>query len=93
MSAFWIEGLVAEEIWPLGDFAGQPRGKAALAFAEFTRKDVAEVGLFTEDDPEPHPRHLNVCGWPSEKDAAKSLALELCVRAILRLRGQAAEGA
>jgi len=89
MSAFWIDDLALEAIWPLGDLAGEPRGKAALAFAQLRRADVAAVGLFTEDDPKPHPRHVNVCGWPTEKDEIKSLALELCVRATLRIRAEA----
>jgi hypothetical protein len=88
LSAFWIDELATEAIWPLGDFVGKPRGKSALAFAELGTDDVAAVGLVTEGDPKPHPRHVNICGWPVEKDEIKSLALELCARAKLQVRGE-----
>lgn len=88
LSAFWIDELTPEGIWPLGDLAGNPRGKPALAFAELERMDVAGLGLVLEDDPKPHPRHVNICGWPTEKDEIKSLALELCARAKLHVRGE-----
>jgi hypothetical protein len=65
---------------------GRPRGKSALARAELTRGHIGEVGLLIEDDPKPHPNHLNLCGWPSEKDEIKSVAIELCARAKLRVR-------
>jgi hypothetical protein len=29
---------------------------------------------------------VDVCGWPTEKDEIKSVALELCGRAVLRIR-------
>jgi hypothetical protein len=87
LSCFWIDDLAEDVIWRIGDdIAGRPRGKQALASADLARNDIFEVGLFTEDDPNPHPRHMNVCGWPTDKDEIKSLVLDLCSRAILRIR-------
>lgn len=87
LSCFWIDQLSEDVIWQIGDdVAGKPRGKRTLARAEVTRAAIAEAGLEVEDAPRPHPRHFDLCGWPTEKDEIKSVAIELCVRATLRVR-------
>lgn len=86
-SAFWIDGLEDRAIWDLGDNeAGRGRGKRPRGRADLKSNDVAEVGLACVSDPSPHPRHLNICGWPNEKDEQKAVALELCSRATLHTR-------
>jgi hypothetical protein len=86
LSACWIDDLSEDSIWQVGDIVGRPRGKSAIAHAELTRAHIGEVGLLIENDPKPHPNHLNLCGWPTEKDEIKSVAIELCTRARLRVR-------
>lgn len=71
----------------MGDLVGVPRNKMPLARADFNLSAVTEAKLEAEPDPLPNnPRHVNLCGWPSEKDEQKSIALLLCARSTLRLR-------
>jgi hypothetical protein len=87
VSAFWIDELSEPHIWKIGDeVAGQSRGKPAAARADFKAGAVLGLGLTIEADPEPHPRHVDVCGWPAEKDEQKEVALELCAASTLRIR-------
>jgi len=87
LSCFWVDALPEDSVWQIGDeVAGGPRAKRCLARAELTRRDIAEAGLHFDDDPGSHSRHVDVCGWPTEKDEIKSVALELCGRAVLRIR-------
>jgi hypothetical protein len=74
------------EIWKIGDLLGVPRNKQPQARADFDVATVSEAKLTIESDPAPHPRHVNLCGWPIEKDAQKSVALLFCARSLLVLR-------
>jgi len=86
-SAFWIDQLLEDDIWRLGDVvAGAQRKRPAIARADFGKNEVIRIGLTVEPDPEPDPRHVELCGWPSEKDERMVVAQELCVRSQLRLR-------
>ena len=91
MSASWIDGLQDLEIWRIGDDAGRERMPPVLARA---RADVevsviVEVRLTIAPDPIPqNPRHVNVCGWPLEKDKRMSIAQELCAKSMLRIRSE-----
>ncbi len=86
-SAFGIDELQENEIWQIGDYvAGAGRKLTALARGDFKSSDVAEVGLGIVPDPAPHPRHVDICGWPDVKDERKEIALELCARAHLHRR-------
>lgn len=90
-SAFWIDELRETEIWTIGDqVAGAPRRRAAKARADFKSADVLESGLSIEPDPAPHPRHVELCGWPTDKDEILAIAQELCVRSSLRIREESA---
>jgi hypothetical protein len=86
MSAMGIDDLRDPDIWSLGDMVGAPRRKPALARADFGKSDVQTLQLTVEPDPSFHPRHVEICGWPSEKDERIALALELCVKSLLFLR-------
>jgi hypothetical protein len=85
-SALWRDKLSEEEIWKIGDLLGKERSKQPLARADFDVAAVSEAKLTIEPDPKPHPLHVNLCGWPNEKDEQKSVALLLCARSILLLR-------
>jgi len=78
--------LSEREIWNIGDLLGTTRSKQPVARADFSAAAVSEAKLTIEPDPEPHPRHVNLCGWPNGKDEQKSIALILCARSILLLR-------
>ena len=87
VSAFWIDELLEPEVWRIGDeVAGAPRQKQPIARADFSASVLAEINLTIQPDPIPHPRHVDICGWPTEKDAQKAVALEMCARSTLRIR-------
>jgi hypothetical protein len=80
ISMFFIDQLGPSEIWAIGDFAGKNRGKLAVAHADMQRKLVTDLPVTLELTPNDHPRHINVGGWPTDKDKQKALALEFCKR-------------
>jgi len=88
ISAVWIDDLPDLEIWDIGDLLGSKRPSPAktLARADFDAATLPEAKLTSEPDPVPHPRHVNLCGWPKEKDAQKAIALILCSRSTLQIR-------
>ena len=80
------DGLTEYQIWAIGLLVGEGRGKPPKARADFDAGAVSSVKLTIEPDPlEAIPSHINLGGWPSEKDEQKSIAQELCVRAQLVL--------
>jgi hypothetical protein len=89
ISAVRIDRLSGSEVWEIGDLLAsqsKPPRKPPIARANFDVAVLSEVDLTVEDDKEPHPRHINICGWPPEKDAQKAVALLLCSRASLNIR-------
>ncbi len=86
ISALWRHTLPEHEIWTIGDLLGKPRSQQPLARADFDAATVSEAKLTIEPDPKPHPLHVNLCGWPIDKDEQKSIALLLCARSTLILR-------
>ena len=50
------------------DFERSEIRRPAIARADFGKNEVFHIGLAIEPDPEPHPRHVELYGWPSEKD-------------------------
>ncbi len=85
---FFIDQLSLDEVWGIGDFAGKNRGKLAIARADMQRKAVINLPVRLEPTPKDHPRHIDIGGWPTEKDAQKALALEFCAISTLALRSQ-----
>src|SRR5215467_12037396 len=81
ISMFFVDSLQSDEIWRLGDLAGANRQKPAKARAELDKGAVLCIEvckLRIEADPQPHARHVNIAGWPAEKETQKAVALELC---------------
>lgn len=75
---YQLDGLMEVEVWSIADcFVGDIKGRKVIGRAEFYERALAPLGLRAESDPHPHPLHMNVLGWPTEKDARISLALEL----------------
>jgi hypothetical protein len=81
-----IVSLGEEEIWQLGDEAGKPRRKPAIARGDFNTQDVLSARLILKQS-EPPPRHWNIIGWDrNSKDAQKAQAIELAPLSELHIR-------
>jgi hypothetical protein len=85
-SAFWIDRLSDLEVWWIGDNVAAGSRGPAPARADIKSRSVFEASLKIEPDTTLHPRHVDICGWPPEKDKRISIALDLCALALLRLR-------
>jgi hypothetical protein len=87
-SAFISDGLAEDQIWWIADnvVAKESEKETIPARADILSVAVLEARLTIEPDTEVHPRHVNICGWPEEKEQRKAIDLELCAAAILRLR-------
>jgi hypothetical protein len=83
---FFLDGLDECEIWSIGDFAGQGRGKPAIASATMRSSLIQEIGFEIRPAPRDHPLHVNVGPWPSSKDEQLALAQELCANSTLNIR-------
>lgn len=71
-SALGKDGLKEAEIWGIGLLVGRDRGKPPKARADFSPMTVSKAALTIEHAPLPDiPNHINLCGWPSEKDEQK----------------------
>ncbi len=87
LSAACIDQLQEPEIWTIGDaLATLGSRPAPPARADFAAGILPEARLTIEPDPASHPRHINIAGWPTEKDAQKSIAMFLCDGATLNIR-------
>jgi hypothetical protein len=81
------DGKSEDDVWTIGILIGQDRGKRPKARADFGDGVVAEAKLTIEHAPvNGIPDHVNIAGWPKEKDVQKSIAQLLCVRATLVIR-------
>ncbi|MGC2333402.1 MAG: hypothetical protein WA581_18265 [Candidatus Acidiferrales bacterium] len=87
-SAGWIDEIDDPEIWEIGDILGHLRSTPAdaQARADFDSSILARENLTIEPDPNHHPRHVNLAGWPAEKDAQKDIALALVAGSKLQIR-------
>ena len=88
ISALWRDTLPEREIWTIGDLLGKARSQQPPARADFDVAAVSEAKLTIEPDPKPHPLHVNLSGWPIDKDEQKSIALLLCARSTLIVRDE-----
>ena len=89
ISMFFVDSLSDQEIWSLGDFVGKGRNTNVKARAELPAKTIWSVELCKleiEPDPAPHPRHVDISGWPPDKDTQKAIALDLCAASTLYVR-------
>lgn len=85
-SVFCISNLADSEIWDMGiRHVSEVRAKPLLGRADITAKHVFSTGLQVRADPEPHPRHANIVGWPGDKSKQKLVAIKLAEEAFLRL--------
>ena len=83
LSVFQVTGLSENEKWELGEKHG--RKKPLLGRAEIDDSCVNEIGLKSERD-DNHPRHVNIIGWPANKEARRIKAIEIAQKAKLFLK-------
>lgn len=69
ISSAITDSLDEPGIGAVGDVLGGLRRVPTLpiARADFESAALRTVKLEIEKDPLPHPRHVNLCGWPVEK--------------------------
>jgi hypothetical protein len=82
VSVFRTEGLAESEVWALSDAQGD---RIVKARADIVIRVINATGLQIDPDDEP-PRHANIVGWPSDKEASMEKALLLAKQSQLRMR-------
>ncbi len=71
-----------DEIWDTGRKVAAVQSRNLHGRADLKVSNVALQLLSVMPDPTPdNPNHANIIGWPQEKDARKSIALELAKNA------------
>ena len=85
-SVFRTHRLTESEIWALGEtYVAGPTGRTLHGRADLLVSQVETLGLRLNPDNVPE-RHAEIVGWPQAKSEQLSLAQELAVVALLRLR-------
>lgn len=77
LSVYRTSDLTEPEIRGLGAAYVERGGPRLKGYATLLAKAVFEQRLDVQAAPNPHPRHANIVGWPSDPEArvvAKSLA-------------------
>ena len=82
ISAFHTDGIVELEVWDLG--ARATPGRTIRGRGDIEKIAISETALSVDYDNVP-PRHLNIAGYPTDKDQQVLKAQELARRARLVL--------
>jgi hypothetical protein len=87
-SALGIDGLDDAAIWWIADnvVAKESRREPPPARTDLPTSAVLSAQLTVVPDPTSHPRHVNICGWPAEKEKQLAVAQDLCAAATLKIR-------
>lgn len=86
LSIFGITGLTESDIWDIGEkYVTQPIGRNLHGRAEIIPQLLRQYDLVLDIDNNP-TRHANIIDWPPDKDAQKSIALDLAEQAELKLK-------
>ncbi|NOT96535.1 MAG: hypothetical protein HOP00_09550 [Nitrospira sp.] len=88
-SVYRTQGVGESEIWELGDqFVTQLHSKhwPVLGRADLTAKDVSDADLTIVPNPDPHPRHADIEGWPSHDEEIEMKITYLARKALLKIR-------
>lgn len=87
MSVYRTSAMALEETWTLGQqYIADPqqkqiKGKADLLAREFREHHLEVIGV-----PEPHERHAEIVGWPSDRIKQRLLAVRLAKQSTFSLR-------
>jgi len=86
LSVFCIDELVEEEIWEIGyNNISIPTSKEIYARANIEAEDILTTILEIDNNNTPL-RHVDIIGWPSEKEDQKGIALELSRKSALVIK-------
>ena len=81
LSVFNISELQSDQIWELGDMYVAPSRGTVIGRADLTGNQIAEKGLKIEEA-SPPPRHMDIIGWPEEKEKRLTIAKSLTLQSI-----------
>jgi hypothetical protein len=85
-SVYRIIGLGNPEIFEIGrHFVAEKMNKRLFGRADIKVSKILEKDLSVISDPDPHPRHANIVGWPEEREKYRLIAVELADEAELHL--------
>lgn len=88
-SVYRTQGVGEGEIWELGDryvTLLDPKHWPVLGRADLTAKDVSDADLTIVPHPDPHPRHADIEGWPSQDEEIEMKVTYLARKALLVIR-------
>lgn len=70
--------LAVRELCEIGvELVARPRQKGLFGWSSLSAECFTEQGLAFEITEKPHPRHVNVRGWPVDTEKARLIALQL----------------
>ena len=85
-SVYRISEPSEEEIWEIGqEYVAKPSSRTLYARGDTPANVILKTGLTLIPETTPHPLHVNIVRWPSDKDEKKMLALEIANEAVLAL--------
>lgn len=85
-SIYRTQGVEEREIWEIGYRYVTERHKKrwpVLGRADLTAKDVFDADLTIVPNPDPHPRHADIEGWPSQDEEIEMKITYLARKALL----------
>ena len=86
VSVYRTKDLTCQQINEIGQLhVAEIQSKKLLGRAEIVTSSILKQNLKIEAAPEPHPRHTNIIGWPTDKSKHKMIAIELAAEAQLHL--------
>jgi hypothetical protein len=88
-SVYRTQEMAESEIWQVGDeFVTKlhPEHRPVLGRADISASEVLAVDLRIVPVPDPHPRHADIEGWPSEDEQVEMKLAYLSSKARLVVR-------
>jgi len=86
VSVYRTKDLTCQQINEIGQLhVAEIQNKKLLGRAEIVTSSILKQDLKIEADTEPHPRHANIIGWPTDKSKHKVIAIQLAAEAQLHL--------
>lgn len=81
LSVFNISELQNEKIWELADLHVAPFRGPVIGRADLSGNQIVEEGLQLEEA-SPPPRHMDITGWPEEKEKRLTIAKSFALKSI-----------
>lgn len=88
MSVYRVDSVTASEIWDICAKYVDDHSVSRIAKARGTcvANSMVLEGLSFDPDGDPHPRHVNVIGWPGAKHEQKNIQQKIAATMKLELR-------